>query len=276
MATSRPELVFQSAMDSRFGRIVHAAIKRNSTGANARSPLRRFGHYVVILSLEGEAEFVDEHGRSGTLRAGDLLFLFPEIAHAFGPGPGGYWSELYVILDGPLCDFWRRTGFISPDRPIVKTQQVEYWQNRLVDVLEQSGHDSSGLMEKRLMDLGSLLADLGRQVSEEGIPVGDRDWLSEARGLMSRATLQRPTLEQIAQQLSMSYQTFRKRFAALSGMSPARYRTKCVVMAACERLKSSDAPIKRIAQDLGFADEYHFSKRFKAVMGMSPGEFRRR
>jgi methylphosphotriester-DNA--protein-cysteine methyltransferase len=56
----------------------------------------------------------------------------------------------------------------------------------------------------------------------------------------------------------------------------ARRRTRCVVMEACERLRDSSAPMKAIAQELEFSDEFHFSKRFKDVMGMSPGEFRKR
>ena len=126
------------------------------------------------------------------------------------------------------------------------------------------------------MQLGVVLTDLTRQQAEAQIPLADQDWLSQARGLLEQGTLQRPALEEVARKLSMSYQTFRKRFSALMHVSPARYRTRCVVMAACERLRDSSAPIKAIAQDLEFADEFHFSKRFKAVMGMAPGEFRRR
>lgn len=267
---------FESATDCRFGRLLRAQIKLGSGGANNRNPLRRFGQYVIVLTLEGEAEFVDEHGRMGMLQTGDFLFLFPEIAHAFGPKKGRHWSELFIVMNGPLCDFWRQTGFISPDRSIVKTQKVEYWRNRLAEVFAPHGPDSPSLMERRFMELGLVLADLTRQQTEAQIPLADQDWLSHARGLLEQGTLQRPTLEEIARQLSMSYQTFRKRFSALMRVSPARYRTRCVVMAACERLRDSAEPIKAIAQDLEFADEYHFSKRFKAVMGMAPGEFRRR
>jgi two-component system response regulator YesN len=40
------------------------------------------------------------------------------------------------------------------------------------------------------------------------------------------------------------------------------------------RLQADDAPLKEIAAELGFCDEFHFSKLFKRRTGLSPSAYR--
>ena len=71
-----------------------------------------------------------------------------------------------------------------------------------------------------------------------------------------------------------SYERFRKRFAELKGVPPARYRLMRLVDQAGLLLTADDSPLRVIAGELGFCDEFHFSKLFKQRTGLSPSAFR--
>jgi AraC family transcriptional activator of pobA len=44
---------------------------------------------------------------------------------------------------------------------------------------------------------------------------------------------------------------------------------------AAELLREPDALVKQVAEQVGFADPFHFSRAFKTALGMSPESFRR-
>ncbi len=58
-------------------------------------------------------------------------------------------------------------------------------------------------------------------------------------------------------------------------MPPHRYVLEQRVRKACELIERSEQPLTRIALNLGFADQSHFSRSFHAVVGLTPSQFRR-
>lgn len=69
---------------------------------------------------------------------------------------------------------------------------------------------------------------------------------------------------------------FTKLFAQYTGMPPARYIQQRRIQLARELLLSGDAPMRNIAERLGFVDEFHFSRVFKKIAGMPPKQYRAR
>ena len=49
---------------------------------------------------------------------GYLIFVFPDLAHRYGPGPDETWTEMYLVFNGPvfaLCaSQTMRFGFAEP------------------------------------------------------------------------------------------------------------------------------------------------------------------
>ena len=78
----------------------------------------------------------------------------------------------------------------------------------------------------------------------------------------------------IARALGVSERTLRRRFKALTGISPGQYRTQYRMKLARQRLLASDEKVLETARALGFANEFHFSRRFKQIIGVSPRAYR--
>ena len=82
------------------------------------------------------------------------------------------------------------------------------------------------------------------------------------------------TIQQVAEELSMSYSNFRKLFKEYTGISPATYQQELRIQRAKELLTTTDMSIKEIAYRLDFDSPDYFSSKFKAKTGRKPSEFR--
>jgi AraC-like DNA-binding protein len=248
-----------------------AGIIRNGTGVSFSS-MRILGSFAVVYLLGGSGRFADARGINQKVQAGDLLIVFPEIAHAYGPGRGEHWDEIYLVFDGPAFDLWRTQGLLDPTRPVMRLEPIEYWHQR-IESIARTSREQTPLAT--IVQLLQLLADIREHQLSRGINDADRNWLTRAKMLLAQdIPLEDFDLESIAQELGMSYVAFRKKFARLGGTSPAKFHMKSVIDRACDVMRRQHMTNRQVAQQLGFCDEFHFSRRFKQIVGVSPREFR--
>ncbi|MFW5846364.1 MAG: helix-turn-helix transcriptional regulator [Planctomycetota bacterium] len=73
---------------------------------------------------------------------------------------------------------------------------------------------------------------------------------------------------------SCSPDHFARLFKRVALISPRAYITRARVQAAGCRLRESDMPIARIAEELGYGSVYHFSSQFRRHTGLSPSAWR--
>ena len=102
-----------------------------------------------------------------------------------------------------------------------------------------------------------------------------RSWVDRAKSMLGQDLSLPLAADAVASRLHVSPQTFRKRFAATTGMTPTRYRAGRRIEAAKTPLRQTEMTHRQIAISLGFYDEYYFANRFKAATGQTAGEYRR-
>ena len=260
---------------SSLGGIKLAGTVRSSQGAG-RPKKRDLGSHALVYLLAGEGVYEDAAGGRRPVGAGDLIWLFPGVPHAYGPPPGGRWDEIYLLFEGPFVELWRRQGIVAPARPVWHLEPVDYWLGRLEAVASSSAAEGRVGDFRQLSRFQSLVADmlLASRGAEDG--ASGRGWLARACRHLERegAGAGMPDLEEAARAAGMSYESFRKKFARRMGMAPAKYRQARRIERACELLMRPGRPHKEIAAQLGFCDEFHFSKAFRQRMGFSPHAFR--
>ena len=84
------------------------------------------------------------------------------------------------------------------------------------------------------------------------------------------------TIQQIAEELGVSYSNFRKLFKEYTGLSPATYQQDLKLQRAKELLSTTNLSIKEIAYRLNFDSPDYFSAKFKIKTGRKPSEMRDR
>ena len=112
---------------------------------------------------------------------------------------------------------------------------------------------------------------------------GRTGWLAGVGDRVVGAALnsihQRPahawTLEDLARTSGTSRSVLAERFQQLVGSSPMQYLTQWRMLLATNLLCRSNAPLARIAEDIGYQTDTAFSRAFRREFGMPPATWRR-
>jgi AraC-like DNA-binding protein len=233
--------------------------------------------YTLVLIVEGHGYFKDKLGTNVKVGPGDVILVFPGIAHAYGPKDATKWKQVYFVFDGPQFQLWRGQGLISPEHPVLRLGAVLYWMQRLQDVFKT---ESSGKPGEALRAIGRFLNVLADMIAEESDfykqSVNDI-WLEKSLRLLgSHGPTGWITPQEAAIKVGLNYENFRKRFVRLTHESPGRYQKRTRLEWACSAIYQGDYSLKQIADALGFCDVFHFSKAFKHEHGITPSSYRRK
>jgi AraC-like DNA-binding protein len=83
------------------------------------------------------------------------------------------------------------------------------------------------------------------------------------------------TLEELAREANTSRSVLAERFQQLVGSSPMQYLTQWRMVLAANLLARSNAPLARIAEDVGYQTDTAFSRAFRREFGAPPAAWRR-
>ena len=265
MAETR--VLYQNDVPTPLGTIRVAAEQRGTPGLSP-GRMRVFGGYAVVLLQNGEGWYRDVTGGRRPLSAHDAILVLPDVPHSYRSRRLTGWDEWYLTFDGPAFDLLRNKG-VLPSDSLVQATSPE-WRSRFVRLLSLRPETDAD----RLRHVGALF-ELLVDVLGEGSPrpAGD-GWVELAKAALERNLEARQPVSEVAAQLGMTEQAFRKRFARLAGVSPARYRADRRLTAAANLLRQTTMPLRDVAEALGFVDEFHLSKRFKDKFGIAPGQYR--
>lgn len=268
-------LLFRNDARTPLGRLTMAGFIHDSAGAGGAA-MRVLGSYAIVYLLQGSGRYQDANGHEQRVQAGDLLLIFPELGHRYGPGVSERWSEFYVVFDGPVFDMWRQVGLLSPAQPVQHAEPVGDWLARLGDALREPRPLTVAGRTSEIGRFLLVLTDIVAPNSSEPAIVLEPPWLARACTLLEAELTQELDVRAVAGEVGIPYETFRKRFQQHIGVSPTRFRATRRIDAACAMLQQPGLTTQAIAANLGFSDEFHFSRRFKQITGLSPREFRRR
>lgn len=84
------------------------------------------------------------------------------------------------------------------------------------------------------------------------------------------------TLESLARASGTSRSVLAERFAALVGQTPMQYLAQWRMLLASNLLTRSNAPLARIAEEVGYQTDTAFSRAFRREYGLPPAAWRRR
>lgn len=237
------------------------------------SPYRVFGQFAMVYLLEGAGFYRDARGVDRRVQRGDLIFVFPDVPHLYGPEAGGRWVEYYLVFEGPLVELWQDQGLLDPNRPLLHVEPVEHWWRRLRDVAEVNETRPRSAVEQ-ISRLQLVLAEM--LVQSRRVRGRSNAWLSKARMLLESPEARQMTVGEIAGQLHMSEATLRRRFREATGQSPFQYRDEYLMHTAQQMMMQGDWTDQEIGYRLGMEDPAYFSRRFTQIVGMTPTQYKRR
>jgi AraC-like DNA-binding protein len=258
------------------GTTITAAGQVRNVAGIAPSAMRVMGSFGLIYMAEVDGYYVDELGPPRDLVSGDVVWIQPGIAHAYGPREGREWTQVYFILDGSQWERWAQEGILDPQRPVTHAEPVDYWRRRLHEALPADAAHTAAAALRALGATTQTMLEL-LAAHEESAGVAHENWLLEGQRLLGGRLAERTmTPQAVAREVGLSYENFRKKFAERVGESPGHYQKRRRIEHACAAIYQGTHSFKALADDLGFCDVFHFSKTFRQIVGETPSQFRRK
>ena len=237
---------------------------------------RVLNEYQLLYIPEGEGVFNSAHAKDIPLKAGDLFLLFPGEWHNYHPTGKNGWKSYWIGFKGKNVDDRVKAGFLSVDKPIYhvgfSADIIRLYEEAYKRAQEEAPY-SQQILAGIVNHLVGLMYALERsmELSKDHTRV---DMINLAR-LRIRESLEVDlTIQQVAEELGVSYSNFRKLFKEFTGISPALYQQDLRLQRAKELLATTTLSIKEIAYRLRFESPDYFSSKFKIKTGKKPSEFR--
>lgn len=227
-------------------------------GVEPRHHFRQYPHFGLTVITSGYGEFLTAVSPSTAILRGDAIITLPGNPHWFGPQDGATWDEIFVTFHGPQFDLMLAHGLLDPSQLI-----------------------RQGIPHASILKLLAQPADIAvtglAQILVQS-PIASRPehpWLEAADSKLIDLTPPLKTVPEIAEDLGIPANTFRRVFQASRGLAPQAYRNQRRLELAIEMLQRTSLTITEISNQLSYADPFAFSKAFKNGTGMSPRDFRR-
>lgn len=90
---------------------------------------------------------------------------------------------------------------------------------------------------------------------------------------MQKHYMESITVKQLAELAGISLWQYTPLFQKLTGTKPLDYLTELRIHHSKQFLLDSAEPLREIARQVGFSDEYYFSRRFRQKTGVTPGQY---
>ncbi len=238
---------------------------------------RTLPEYQLLYITEGKGIFHSRTVPEASLKEGDFFMLFPDEWHSYHPtGPSG-WKKFWIGFRGRNVDDRVRAGFLSPTKPIYHVgfhdSIVRLYRSAFNAAMAEEAY-AQQLMAGIVNHLIGLMYALERNMELKNRNQGHFDLINKAR-LRIREELESPlTIQQVADDLGMSYSNYRKLFKEYTGLSPATYQQDLRLQRAKELLTTTNMSIKEIAYQLNFDSPDYFSAKFKIKTGRKPSDLR--
>lgn len=237
---------------------------------------RTLDEYQLLYQPEGEGVFRSAHLQETKIKTGDIFLLFPGEWHTYHPSGTKGWKSYWIGFKGKNIDDRVKAGFLSPEKPIYhvgfSNEILALYEEAYKTAQEEAAYSQqtlAGIVNHLIGTMYSLERNIVLYKNTQHV-----DLINKGR-LRIRETLEEAvSIQDISQELGISYSSFRKLFKEYTGMAPAMYQQSLRLQRAKELLSTTDESIKEIAYRLNFESPDYFSAKFKNQTGMKPSDFR--
>lgn len=235
---------------------------------------RILNEYQVNYITEGEGILELKSGRF-QVKEGSVLIIRPDQWHRYRPLKEKGWKEHYIGFKGKLAQTFLNERFFSSRLPVIHIGFDERILQTFHDVIHIIRDEKPGYHQVCAGLVIHILGLIGSIKKNENFRHGKIENIIQKACIIIRDNLDKNlNVEDLAEQLNISYSLFRKSFKRYTGLSPAQYHLSLRLKQANFLLASTDMSIKEISFRLGFCSVYYFSKLFKEKNRMTPTEYR--
>lgn len=233
---------------------------------------RQINHFVLYLLLSGTicATF-HETAQQIIAEEGTIFIVSPQVRHSLHPekpqGITTYHFRFYAEADETRCavsDDFLQASF-------VEHRNFQRDIARMYDLIRTPTPFAHVQMQALWLLIFTELFKAQEESKPSALTPQQRAMLDQ---FMARHIHQRPTPQDLANELGYSRDYFSRTFKKVYGVSPKRWIVLERIRYASVMLLETQKSIGQIAAELGYKDVYLFSRQFKSVQDCSPQAYR--
>jgi AraC-like DNA-binding protein len=236
---------------------------------------RILDEYQLVYLSNGNGRFSSKNCKQTEIQGGNFFLLFPGEWHNYEPSKETGWDEYWIGFNGINMDARVQNNFFTRNRPVfnvgLSEEIVQLYRLAITVAWEQQ----SGFQQMLAGIVNHLLGiaySRNKLNTFENLQVTDQ--INKAKIVMLDSYTKDIKLEEIAQQVNMSYSWFRRIFKQYTGFSPAQYLQELRLQKSKSLLTNTSKSIKEITYDSGFKTADYFCVAFKKRTGSSPMNYR--
>jgi len=181
----------------------------------------------------------------------------------------------FVIYRTGLKSPQRYQEAIFPDR----LELIAYPFTRLTRLVEEVIHEQENECDldwfQRQLHFQELIGFLCQHNLPEGNKASVSRSVENSIQYLRKNYTQPHTVKQLAELAGVPYWRYTPIFQELTGQKPLDFLTELRIQQAKLLLRSTNEPLRKIAQRVGFTDEYYFNRRFRQTTGLTPKQYAR-
>jgi AraC-like DNA-binding protein len=228
--------------------------------------------YVLVYCVSGKGWY-NLNDKKHTLKANHFIVLPKKTDFQLGTDSAQSWSLYFVKFNGALGE--------AMYNYILRNKKIEHTTPPLVGRMAQFRDIMHHL--ELMNNLENLLYANFRFYSFLGtftltvfnyMKKGVDNIIERCIIIMKENLQENLTLDELARKACVSASYLSALFKQKTHYSPMHLYTSLKIQRASQLLRVSKMPIKQIAEEMGYTDQYSFSRSFKQIMGTSPKKFR--
>ena len=203
---------------------------------------------------------------------GCLVQRIPKVVHSTEIVPDGEWLEFYISFGYMTYKNLVNLGILNAKKPVMNISLTQNHLDSFRQLLLELKAVSDAELPSLFFRAQQILFDLQR--NHEKFLSANKIMATKALEILGQNLDSKMSVTDVARQLDIGYESFRKIFKTETGLSPTAYRISRRI-AHAKLLLQTELSISEIAILTGYGDCYVFSKEFKKLVGLSPRKYRK-
>ncbi|WP_169853025.1 AraC family transcriptional regulator [Anaerohalosphaera lusitana] len=247
---------------------------------------RTLAEYQILLIAEGHGVFESAKNEQTQVKAGDVIFLYPDLWHRYRPDPSSGWKEYWLSWNGERLYRLMKKGLLDPNRGVISVQHPELIAAAFEKILKHvKDHpaENSNVLSAYAMEVLTLAMDdidIAKVARDTAVPRDHVHSIDDPVVFKALQTIWNHSyrdirVDDLIEMLPITRRTLERKFKESLGCSIGTEIKRCRLERAKHLLANTTLPIKHIALAVGFSSTDRMGKVFKESLGMTPSQYRK-
>lgn len=249
-------------------------------------PLHSFGpfvrnHYLFHYIISGQGTLFS-HSTNGEIHEYNLganqgFLICPGQINLYTADEKDPWKYVWIEFDGMHAEECLLQAGLQQDQPIYRPRNAEegkLLQEQMLYFTENPSKSPIHLVGCLYLLLDKLIEFSTKRQNIEEKKAQDF-YINEAVVYIQQNYNRELTVDKVADFCKLNRNYFSRKFKQVMGCTPQEFLIHQRLTNAAELMRLTDLPIKAVATQCGYQNQFHFSQAFKKSYGMPPQEWRK-